>query len=306
LTYLLLFFSIGSQAQINDAVAQVLISTTPPDSLSSSNPDHTFCPGETVQLSVNGGLLGTNAQWSWFEEGCAVGTSFDTGSSIFVTPADTLSIYYCTATGGCNMPCASISMSMAVEDNSCIVLPLHLLSFNASLYKEKMGLLTWETSDEEKGTTFDLLKSRNGKDFINIYHLKAKATANNGSYSYVDENLKTGRNYYRLKITYPNQSVSYSLVRMIKYIPKEDAVNLYPNPTDGFVYFEFDGKDNQEVQVWISNIIGQSFQKRMVVYAMEGKNIVKMDLSDLSQGAYLFHYQNSNGKSEVLKFMKTN
>ena len=67
-----------------------------------------FCTGQSTTLNVNGGLLGSEAQWSWYLGSCS-GTAIGNGDSITVTPASTNS-YFVRATGGeCgNSECSSI------------------------------------------------------------------------------------------------------------------------------------------------------------------------------------------------------
>jgi hypothetical protein len=65
-----------------------------------------ICSGNSVTLSVNGGNLGSNAQWKWYSASCG-GTAVGSGSSITVTPVATTT-YYVRAEGSCNTTvCAS-------------------------------------------------------------------------------------------------------------------------------------------------------------------------------------------------------
>ena len=67
-----------------------------------------FCTGGSTTLTVEGGLLDSNAQWTWYEGSCS-GSSIGNGFNISVTPASTNN-YFVRATGGeCgNTACASI------------------------------------------------------------------------------------------------------------------------------------------------------------------------------------------------------
>ena len=60
-----------------------------------------FCTGGSSALSVVGGTLGTGADWTWYEGGCALGASIGTGASITVSPTTTTD-YYVRAEGSCN------------------------------------------------------------------------------------------------------------------------------------------------------------------------------------------------------------
>lgn len=74
-----------------------------------------FCEGTMTELSLNGGLLGSGAQWVWYAGGCGSGTPAGYGNSIQVTPAYTGSplTYYVRAEGTCNStPCTSIELTL--------------------------------------------------------------------------------------------------------------------------------------------------------------------------------------------------
>lgn len=79
-----------------------------PSGISSSNAQ--VCSGTTVNLTVNGGTLGTGADWYWYEGGCGAGAPIGNGTSINVTPTTTTS-YYVRAEGTCNSSgCANVTI----------------------------------------------------------------------------------------------------------------------------------------------------------------------------------------------------
>ncbi|MGL6269568.1 MAG: immunoglobulin domain-containing protein, partial [Chitinophagaceae bacterium] len=70
------------------------------------------CANDVVTLSVNGGSLGTNANWVWYRDACG-GVSIGTGSSLVVNPADTTT-YFVRAEGDCNnTTCVSLTINAA-------------------------------------------------------------------------------------------------------------------------------------------------------------------------------------------------
>jgi hypothetical protein len=78
---------------------------------SASRDKNNFCPGETVTLLVNGGTLGTNANWRWYAGSCS-GTPIGTGTSITVTPSVSTT-YFVRAEGDCNTTaCVSIPVTI--------------------------------------------------------------------------------------------------------------------------------------------------------------------------------------------------
>ncbi len=72
--------------------------STDPTSITASST--TVCAGDPVTLTVNGGSLGTNAQWLWYIGSCG-GQLVGAGSSITVNPLSTAN-YYVRADGPCN------------------------------------------------------------------------------------------------------------------------------------------------------------------------------------------------------------
>ncbi len=90
----------------------------------------TVCYGTTTQLSVNGGSLPANGQWTWYEGSCN-STPIGTGNTINVTPNGTTS-YFVNATGGqcgsgnclsttINLPTPGNQLGNNNETATCIV-----------------------------------------------------------------------------------------------------------------------------------------------------------------------------------------
>jgi hypothetical protein len=96
------------------ACASVTVTVKTPSSnpTSASAISPILCLGQSTDLSVTGGSLGTNASWKWYAGGCASGPSIGTGPSITVTPSATTT-YYVRAEGDCNnTSCASVVVTV--------------------------------------------------------------------------------------------------------------------------------------------------------------------------------------------------
>lgn len=85
------------------------VESTAPTSVTASSTS--VCAGEPVTLTVNGGSLGTNAQWLWYVGGCG-GQLVGAGPSVVVNPLTTAN-YYVLADGPCNTTsCADVVISV--------------------------------------------------------------------------------------------------------------------------------------------------------------------------------------------------
>lgn len=73
-----------------------------------------ICVGNSTTLTVNGGSLGTGAQWQWYSGSCG-GPSAGTGSSITVSPSITTT-YFVRAVGTCNTT-TCVSVTVTVDQN---------------------------------------------------------------------------------------------------------------------------------------------------------------------------------------------
>jgi len=98
----------------NCAAVSVLVGTYSIEAanLTSSVIGNSICTGNNIALSVNGGFLGTVAQWQWYTGICG-GTFVGSGPSITVAPTTTRT-YFARAEGSCNTTiCKSITVNVS-------------------------------------------------------------------------------------------------------------------------------------------------------------------------------------------------
>ncbi len=82
------------------------------DPTSASASPASYCTGGSSTLTVNGGSLGTGADWVWYEAGCALGAPVGNGLSISVSPTITTT-YFVRAEGNCNnTSCTSVTVTV--------------------------------------------------------------------------------------------------------------------------------------------------------------------------------------------------
>lgn len=85
--------------------------STDPTSATSDSPFNGICTGGSINLTVNGGTLGTGAVWNWYSGSCT-GTLVGTGATITVSPTTTTT-YFAKAVGACNTTnCVQITITV--------------------------------------------------------------------------------------------------------------------------------------------------------------------------------------------------
>jgi hypothetical protein len=95
-----------------------------------------------------------------------------------------------------------------------------------------------------------------------------------------------------------------SAARLSSGTVTDDAVKLYPNPTKDVLNMEFATKDAEEVNITISNNLGEAVHILNNTYN-EGIQRESIDMSSLANGYYFVTVRNGN-KVETQKFMKMN
>ena len=146
----------------NCAAVSVLVGTYSVEatSITSSVAGNSICTGNNITLTVNGGFLGTVAQWKWYSGSCG-GTAAGTGTSIIVNPAVTTT-YYVRAEGSCNNTiCQSITVNVSSSAPSnppptIISAPNGICSGNGStVVAQAVPGATFYSWSAPNGTTFD-------------------------------------------------------------------------------------------------------------------------------------------------------
>tara|TARA_R110002072_G_scaffold286113_1_gene451093 strand:+ start:10844 stop:14932 length:4089 start_codon:yes stop_codon:yes gene_type:complete len=78
------------------------------------------CPGEEILLSTQGGDLGTDANWFWYENSCGSSSLIGTGDSIYVYPMVSTSYYVRAESVTNSTSCSSIYKIIAPISNTTI------------------------------------------------------------------------------------------------------------------------------------------------------------------------------------------
>jgi len=71
----------------------------------------------------------------------------------------------------------------------------------------------------------------------------------------------------------------------------EQNLNMYPNPSNGYIYLDYSAKQSTDLQVYVLDLVGQVLMEQKISFS-EGSNIRKLDLNNLSNGIYILRFQN--------------
>lgn len=149
--------------------------------------------------------------------------------------------------------------SIATTVIKTVVTPLKMMNYELRMVNDKHVENTWITSNEVNVSLFNMQRSINNKDFINI----GKVVANNkiyNEYRFVDNisNVELGINnlYYRIESVDFDGKKQYSETKTINYKPQTiNGVNIYPNPAKDVVTVETKGAKALQIIDYLGRII---------------------------------------------------
>ncbi len=173
-------------------------------------------------------------------------------------------------------------------------LPVEFLTFEVEKTDGK-ALLTWTTASETNNDFFAVEKSRDLKNWQETGRVKGRGNSNSlSNYNFVDNNLFSGINYYRIKQVDFDGKYTYSPVRFIEN-QEITNVKIYPNPLRNRLTIEAPDMVNK---VSITDLSG-----RIVLEKQSASKTMTLDLKGLKSGVYIISLE-MNGTNIYRRIVK--
>jgi hypothetical protein len=171
----------------------------------------------------------------------------------------------------------------ATDSTGCqLVLPIRLLEFYG-IKEETRNVLHWQLAAAQQAKLFEVERSRDGLQFNSIGSVPG-STSMNHLYTFIDNTPLPLVNYYRLKITERDLTISYSAIIVLR---NEDVTQLsvYPNPahTQAMVYCYVPEHINTGLSVYRQN--GQMVTQRNIKLR-RGGNYILLHTANIPNGGY--------------------
>ena len=165
-------------------------------------------------------------------------------------------------------------------NNNASALSVKLLAFNGS-QSNGTAILDWKISGDLYGSTIELQKANDGKEFNTITQYSINNSATESGYTYDDNNF-AGVAYYRLRILEKTGTVIYSKV-LILGKPNAVALSIYPNPAKGNIFLRTSSEGKLDVRLMNSS------GKQMKAFAIQAlpNSVNMLDVSGISKGMYI-------------------
>lgn len=167
------------------------------------------------------------------------------------------------------------------------------------------NMLNWAVNCTSNQAKFEVQRSGNGISFSTIANITASFDRCLQPFDFTDSNPFAGLNYYRIKITDIDGTVSYStFVLLQSKACAPGGMALLPTLVNqSAAVICLDAATAMPVQFVIINISGRPVQK-LNEKALAGQNQFRLNVGQLTPGVYYLAAYGANQKWEPLRFVK--
>ena len=181
------------------------------------------------------------------------------------------------------------------------IIPVELVSFSANISNNSVNL-NWITASELNNSGFDLeRRNERSEEWVNIGFVNGNGTTSEShSYSFVDNNLLTGKYSYRLKQIDFDGSFTYSKeIEVDLSLPQTFSLEQnYPNPFNPSTTIKYaipnvtvSGAEGSRVILKVFDILGNEVATLVNENKTAGNYEVNFDAKNLSSGTYFYKLQ---------------
>lgn len=193
------------------------------------------------------------------------------------------------------------------QSSKASTFPTEIALFTATLNNTGTNVqVYWVTESELNCDYFTIQRSANGIDYTQLTEIPGAGTSTAQlTYTFNDMHPLTGVSYYRLKYTDIGGEYHYGAIQSVnnEFTPPANNINVYPIPASNCVYVDVNANSLSTSQIVVVSITGK-ISKSITVDLKEGKNKIKIDITDLPNGIYFVNLQDQSGKKISQKMIK--
>lgn len=186
----------------------------------------------------------------------------------------------------------AFNLNWTLENNAsldCTVLPVRWLAFEAELVDTEVAL-HWTTASVQDNDHFDIERSQDGIQFEPIGAVPAVGFSQGAShYEFLDRAPHTGLNYYRIRQVDLDGTFSFSQIRVIDLLRRNDGILALPNPGSGLVDIRLTDIGSVAF-LSVLDATGREVLRRSVT-----SDHIGFDASSLASGSYVLRAISSDG-----------
>ena len=197
---------------------------------------------------------------------------------------------------------AGQASAQQTQSNNAVVTPALLLSFDGQV-ENSCANLTWVMENETNCKWFVIERAGDKGGYDSISVVDGLNNNNSTTYTFEDESMVIGNNYYRLRQVDRDGVVRYSkIVTLYKNAPAASTttMGIYPNPATSTINYTVASTTSQQVIVQVFDISGVVLlTTQQQLYA--GNNQQTVALSSLKNGNYFLRVTNREGSTQYVQ-----
>ena len=253
---------------------------------------------------VNGAtvVLGTNASISQ-SGGWPAGISLNTSTGAVAVGAGTIAGVYNIDYQLCDVFTPPSCKTVAIQVTVTAAAPVELIHFSA-IARDKSAILSWATASEQNNKGFEIERSIDGRNWVNIGFIAGKETTSiQQHYQFTDVEPASGANYYRLKQVDFNGQFDYTSIVLVQFVKENISASIFPNPVKEQLTLSISSSQVSTAQVSIFDHTGRRVSS-FNIDTEKGANTKIIDTALLPEGIYFLQINNGTEQTELIKFVK--
>jgi hypothetical protein len=179
-------------------------------------------------------------------------------------------------------------------------LPVEMASFNV-VCDNGNGLISWSTVSELNSKEFQIERSKDGITYQMLGTVTAAGNSNSLKYyTYSDNDILSGKSYYRLKIVDLDQTFKYTVVNELNCEETTSELSVHYSGETGIV-IKSQLSSSTDFEIEIFDILGKkiNFTSKRI---NSGTSVTFLNTDGiLSDGVYLISIYNTNGSNILTK-----
>jgi trimeric autotransporter adhesin len=178
------------------------------------------------------------------------------------------------------------------------VLPVTFIKTDAKNIND-INYVNWIISEPENIDHFVVERSADGIRFTIAANLPAEQ--NKTQYQFTEIFTSSGKTYYRIKAVLQNGSLLYSRILTLSKPERDTTLNIFPNPANDKLYFEYDTGNSSVIDIFVVSFDGKTLYHDTRLVMANGNNVINVQF--LRAGNYILRIVDSNnGKQMNSKF----
>lgn len=260
---------------------------------------YTAADSTSARANLDPAVLVGSYSGSWFKLAGTVASVLAAQTATGITGAVFPAAKYGTENGTSYVELSGITSFSTfgfAEKKGTTILPVTISSLTATMAGCSANI-AWATAIEQNSATYQVETSTDGKNFAKVGEVKSQNSATGASYTFTDNSLAMGTNYFRLKAIDLDAQYTYSqIVAVTSSCLGSSSVTVSPNPTSNML-----------------NVQGLSTGSTLSIYGVNGQKMTSLiatgsnqaiNIGMYAKGIYILRVSATDGTVSNIKVIK--